>query len=145
MGQFISLFSSIAQSQSDKQAADENAAALRANAAQAMVSAKLKADQIKEQGTRLVSKISANAGGAGFAQSGTILDVMFEQQRQIEREAQLAIYEGQIQSTSNLSQASRIETQAKRQRNIGIVTGIAKFGAQSAGMLGGGGGMGLGG
>lgn len=120
----VSLVSGLMQSKADQEAASNNAAIQRANAEQARIAASIKADQIREDGVRSLKNITAQNAASGFTLSGSALDVLFEQARQTERQAQLAVYEGQVKSTFDLAQAAETERSAA-QRKQSALLGLA--------------------
>jgi hypothetical protein len=125
---------------SQYQAGKENQKIHKLNAEMANNAAKLQADRTFEDGARRLSAISADAGASGFTQDGSVLDTLFEQARQTERDAQVSIYNGQIQATSELAQGVQAMNNAKRSMfQTAMQTGSK---AASMGMGGGMGGSG---
>lgn len=117
---------------SQYQAGKENQRIAEMNAKMARDSAALQAEQVRSEGARRFAAIQADAAAGGFAQEGTVLDTLFTQARETEKDAQIALYNGQVKSTAELAQGVKARNDATRQ----MLGTAAQFGqsAMSFGM-----------
>lgn len=130
----LMAITAVAQIYSQQQTAKRNASIGERNALMARNASALRADQIREEGMRRLSAIQADAGASGFSEDGSVLDTLFEQARQTERDAQMAMYNGQVEATAALtnSQVAKQEANAASANTL-LTTASKIYGAYGSG------------
>lgn len=112
------------------QVADNNAAALQADADAARDAAKAEADDIRRRGEREQGKLRANAGASGLiAEAGSPYELLLDNAEEIELDAQRRLFRGE-------TEAQRYEGQAANQRSS--KPGVGSYLSAGAGLLEGG-------